>query len=87
MIFDIELNAGDYEYFSFNLNKDEQNEVKKTLQDFCTRAVSKYIAGSKEHGGKITDRDCLKEMHDEIIDLMFYHAGVVKQLKLKQDKE
>lgn len=46
--------------------------VVQSLQKLVNSSVIKYVKGQKEHGGKLTDRDCLEEAHMEIIDLSWY---------------
>lgn len=58
------------------LSPKEQEFVANTLEDFVIQAVSKYIAGSKEHGeGFLTEVDHVREIRAETIDLLFYQAG------------
>lgn len=58
----------------------EANRIKQDALDaFVSKAFDKYDAGQREHGGLITDRVCLEDLEDEIIDLWFYlHALRVK---------
>lgn len=52
------------------------DEVKSNMANsyavFLEQATTKFIAGQKEHGGDIRDRDLTKEMSAELIDLFFY---------------
>jgi hypothetical protein len=55
------------------------------LQDTLLRTVDgmaeKFVRGSKEHGGCITDRPALPELVNEMYDGMFYAAAVQRQMK------
>lgn len=69
--------------------------MAKSLMKFNHDAIRKFIAGQKEHGGDIRERDLKQEMYKEHIDLFWYHAAdtwpkssVVGKLKiLKKDRK
>jgi len=46
-----------------------------SLTAFLEQASDKWDRGEAEHGGKITDRDCLLELEQEVIDAWFYVRG------------
>lgn len=52
------------------------------LERFQILAKAKYDKGQSEHGGILTDRECLDELEAEIIDFWFYLQGA--KMKLKQ---
>lgn len=41
--------------------------------NFIVKAIAKFDAGQKEHGGRLTDRDLRVERENELIDLFHYH--------------
>ena len=50
--------------------------MAKSLASFVLEASDKYIKGQMEHGGDfIKDVDHTKEMHQELIDHMWYMKG------------
>lgn len=60
-----------------NLHVDTTPDAIKhrSLTNFLNAASAKYDAGQTEHGGLLTDRDCHREMAQEIIDMWHYHAA------------
>lgn len=56
----------------FELELSRRLKIISQLQSFVNSAVTKYVAGQKEHGGKLEDRACFQEMHNEILDLVWY---------------
>jgi len=65
------------------LDDKEQERMAESLANFVTFSSAKYIAGQKEHGGKITDRNLLHECKMENTDLFWYLAAM--EWKGKQD--
>ena len=52
---------------------EEANRIRDNALDaLAARAKEKYDKGQREHGGLITERVCLDDLEDEIIDLWFY---------------
>lgn len=49
-----------------------QGLMAKSLAEFVERAVSKYQAGAKEHGGRLVDRDLDAELRQELLDFYWY---------------
>lgn len=49
--------------------------LAKALTDFVIDATNKFVAGQKEHGGLITDRDLDHEINMEHLDLFWYLAA------------
>lgn len=47
--------------------------MARSLESFCLAAIEKYIAGQKEHGGNLMQRDCFYEMGQEHIDQFWYY--------------
>jgi len=54
------------------LDSAKRSDLTIDLAKFVVRAIEKYVAGQKEHGGSIRDRDLPEEIINEIIDLYFY---------------
>lgn len=48
--------------------------VCNALFNFVLDSAAKFIAGQKEHGGHITDRDLLAELRKETIDTFWYQT-------------
>lgn len=48
---------------------------QRSLRSFMEKASAKYDSGQKEHGGILTDRNCMDEMGHEIIDLWHYYSA------------
>jgi len=62
------------------LTPDRQRHLRSILKRFKIEFTAKYIAGQKEHGGKLEDRDCAAEAAKEAIDLVAYiHCERVKR--------
>lgn len=55
-----------------DLTGEQEIQMTESLTNFIIDATNKYIAGQKEHGGSITDRDLDKEIRHEQIDLFWY---------------
>ena len=57
---------------------------RELLTDICLHflesAIPKFVRGSKEHGGLLTDRPAMPELGDELIDAIMYHSAARKQL-------
>jgi len=49
--------------------------------------VKKFIAGQKEHGGNLLDRDLNQDMRDEAIDMGVYAIAQEIKEELEQEKE
>ena len=65
---------------SIGLPADEYHFVIKTLRDFVSDSIDKYLLGAKEHADRQRSFlspafDKNKEIHNEIIDLLFYNEG------------
>ena len=48
----------------------------ESLRKFTDAAIIKFIAGQKEHGGDIRERNLEHEIFCEHIDLFWYHAAM-----------
>ena len=57
---------------------------EEEIADWFAKAMSKkYRAGQDEHGGKLWRKPMLKNMQDEVVDLVVYfHTHNMQQLKL-----
>ena len=56
---------------------DEQRELLVSqCRTLLMRGASKWVAGQKEHGGDIRERDLKHEIVDEAIDLFFYGTSL-----------
>jgi hypothetical protein len=54
----------------------ESDMIINSLADFVDDALTKYIRGSKEHGGDfIYGRDHNKEIYQEVIDTFWYNRA------------
>ena len=52
---------------------EEANRIRdEALEAFAVKAKEKYDKGQEEHGGLLTDRACMDDLEDEVIDLWFY---------------
>lgn len=49
--------------------------MAKALTEFVVNATEKFIAGQKEHGGLITERNLEHEIEMEHLDLFWYHQA------------
>lgn len=56
----------------FELTKAQFAQLHDQLSILMVRAAHKWVAGQREHGGNIVDRDLKKEIIDEAIDMTFY---------------
>jgi len=54
------------------LNSETVVNMSNSLTTFLEQATLKFIAGQKEHGGDIRNRDLDEEMRKEHIDLFWY---------------
>jgi hypothetical protein len=63
----------------FKLSKSQQRHLDDIVKKTSKRMRIKYIAGAKEHGGDLWDKDCLAEAFDEVIDLMTYLMTELKK--------
>lgn len=59
-----------------DLTTEQKLLMAKSLEKFCIRAINKFIAGQKHHGGDIRNRDLAEEMANEHVDMFWY--GVVR---------
>jgi len=57
---------------SIGITCDIQLELAATLTNFVEKAVDKFIAGQREHGGSITDCDLDSAIEEEMIDTFWY---------------
>lgn len=60
-------------------------EMRTSLVAFVVDAVDKYVAGQKEHGGDLCDRDLEKELRMERIDEFWY--GEARGWKKRREKQ
>lgn len=90
------MNPRDQKLFLRIIN-DHISDAEKTLQhqlpahdreiliSICERfvfdAIAKYVRGSKEHGGCVTDHPALPELGNEILDLVIYFHAHKLQMK------
>lgn len=42
--------------------------------------VDKFVAGSAKHGGNLSTRNNITELHMELLDALVYHAALRRQL-------
>lgn len=54
------------------MTQQQEQHLKDIKQFFVDGADKKYRKGQAEHGGNLWDRDCLKEIVAEAIDLVTY---------------
>lgn len=66
------------------MSETPEEQCASLLKTFNEMATKKFMAGQEEHGGDISDRDCLKESMGEGVDLIFYLLIAEQQ---KKDKE
>lgn len=52
------------------------NEMSSSLARFIEMSTAKFIAGQKEHGGKITDKELEFEIENEMIDQFWYKEAL-----------
>lgn len=76
---DVELNAAIVDVLErklFTANVNLPVELKEnmviSLGDFIRDSLDKYIAGQKEHGGDLRDRNLDEEIRKEQIDMFWY---------------
>jgi hypothetical protein len=50
--------------------------MAEALADYCGFAITKFIAGQVEHGGRLQDRDLHLELFKEHIDSFWYHSAM-----------
>ena len=48
-----------------------------SLLIFVRNSVSKFLKGQQQHGGDIRDRDLLREMSQEHIDMFWYKEAMI----------
>lgn len=53
-----------------------------TLGALIIRMIDKYVRGAKAHSIPLIDRVVFDDLHDELIDALFYHHAL--KLKLQQ---
>lgn len=61
--------------------KEDKLIMAKDIGDFVLASIGKYVAGQKEHGGRLINRDIDKDITNEIIDLFHYHRTNSKKHK------
>lgn len=54
------------------MTQQQEEHLKDIKQCFVDEVDKKYRKGQAEHGGNLWDRDCLKEIMAEAIDLVTY---------------
>ena len=52
--------------------KDEFNQYRDYLNEFCVLAMFKYLNGKIEHRDDISHLDCEAEIHNELMDITAY---------------
>lgn len=58
----------------------QQAHLRRIITKTVERMITKYTAGAVEHKGNLWEKDCLKELFDEAIDLMVYaQTEIVKR--------
>lgn len=64
---------------------DQQEKHLTDIKAFFVDAVDKkYRKGQAEHGGNLWDRDCLKDIADEAVDLVTYiHTARERDSKVR----
>lgn len=67
------------------LVQQRQVEMRTSLVAFVVDAVDKFVAGQKEHGGDLCDRDLEKELRMERIDEFWY--GEARGWKKRREKQ
>ena len=50
-------------------------EMAASLQSFIETSVHKFLAGQREHGGRLQDRNMDQEISNELIDLFWYSSA------------
>jgi len=61
-----------------------KENMSVSLASFIEHGVTKFIAGQREHGGNITDRNLDQELRNEITDIMWYNYA--KDWKQNKDQ-
>jgi hypothetical protein len=61
------------------LTEEKINDLTEFYTCLIIDLATKYIAGQKEHGGNLSDRDCAKELYKEILDMAHYAHEVLKK--------
>ena len=67
-------------FHNVKLCDSDKELLRHSLVHFVDRAIDKFIRGAIQHNVPLSNRPCLKEMQDEIVDLFFYHAAHSKNL-------
>lgn len=57
------------------LGQGEVTFMATAIDNFISDAIDKYIAGQREHGGSLLDRDCTQEAYKELIDGFWYNRA------------
>jgi hypothetical protein len=57
--------------------------MTQDLSDFVVESAAKFIAGQKEHGGRLINRDLIDELMKEIYDSMWYVKFELRKRRLK----
>lgn len=59
------------------LKHKDHSFLAASLTDFCCKAITKFIAGAKEHddGDFLTEVDLSRELTNELIDGWIYHSA------------
>jgi hypothetical protein len=66
-----------------SLTKKDRDTLCLDLHTFLIASIDKYIAGKKEHGGSLDDRNCLEELYKELIDGVQYASRLRARRKGK----
>ena len=63
------------------MDKKKAKQLALDMAMFVIESVNKYIIGQREHGGDLENINCLREMRNEIIDLVHYYNATTRQTK------
>lgn len=53
-------------------------QMSQSLENDVHTKILKFVAGQKEHGGDIRDRDLSFEIHCEMIDMFWYKEALFR---------
>ena len=70
-----------------NLSHNDKQKMAESLAIFCIRAIDKFIAGQKKHGGNIIDKNLDEEIYQELLDLYWYLNAKTWKEKNNESKD
>lgn len=66
---------------TFNLSESVSLYLARTVYDNILDSIAKFAKGQLEHGGEITDRNCIRELRNELIDATHYLNAIEEKKK------